>query len=79
MATSVIILFRKFQHRNARRSSGGIVVYCKNELVAVVEIVNISMRPLYGKNWIDISFERKMIYICVGFIYGEKIFRLIMS
>jgi len=35
--------FRKFQHRKARRNSGGIVVYIKEELADGVSIVKKSL------------------------------------
>lgn len=65
--------FRKFQHRNARRSSGGIVVYCKNDIANGVEVVKNHYDTIIWLKLDKIFFKLKRMYICAGFICGEKI------
>jgi exonuclease III len=64
--------FRKFQHRNARRCSGGIAIYIKDHLKNGIEIIRNHYDTII---WIKLNHAffntARDIYICGSYIWGE--------
>lgn len=57
--------YRKFQHRNARRNSGGIVLYCRQELKQGITVVRNHLDTII---WIKLNKDffklERDIYLC---------------
>jgi len=66
------IFFRKFKHRNARRCSGGIVIYVKDHLKNGIEILRNHYDTII---WLKLNHEffnmASDVYICGSYIWGE--------
>ena len=64
--------YRKFKHRNAKRSSGGIVVYYKDSMKNCIEIIQNHVDTLI---WLKLDHNYfqldKDVYICGAYIWGE--------
>ena len=58
--------FRKFQHRNAKRNSGGIVVYCRNEIVPGIEVVKNSFDVIV---WLRLDKSSSSTFLVNGDAY----------
>ena len=72
MALYVIIIIRKFQHRNAKRASGGTVLYYKDHLSKGISIVKNQSDTLI---WVKLdhtffNFESD-IFVCGAYIWGQ--------
>lgn len=65
--------YRKFQHRNAKRQSGGIVLYFKESLKNGIEIVKNHADTII---WIKLNHEffhfDTDVYICGTYLWGEE-------
>ena len=64
--------YRKFRHRRARRNSGGVAVYCKDELKNGIEIVKNVYDTII---WIKLNKTffglQEDIFICGSYIWGD--------
>lgn len=65
--------YRKFQHRNAKRSSGGIVLYYKNSIKDGVSVI---MNHFDTIIWVKLDKEffklDSDMYICGAYLWGEN-------
>ena len=65
-------LYRKFQHRNARRCSGGVILYYREHLKHGIEVVKNNHDTII---WIKLKHAcfnlETDIYICGAYIWGE--------
>ena len=66
-------LYRKFQHRNARRSSGGIAIYFKDHLENGINIVKNHYDSIIWLK-LDHTFFNidEDVYICAAYIWGDN-------
>lgn len=64
--------YRKFQHRNARRASGGMVVYYRESLKDGIEVVKNHHDTII---WLKLKHDffglKEDIYLCGCYIWGE--------
>ena len=66
-------LYRKFQHKNARRSSGGIAIYFKDHLENGIKIVKNHYDSIIWLK-LDHTFFNidEDVYICAAYIWGDN-------
>jgi len=72
--------YRQFQHRNARRCSGGLVLYYKDSLKDGISIVKMQYDTIIWIKLDAVFFKLDTgryiyiyIYVCVEPIYGVKL------
>ena len=65
-------MYRKFQHRNARRCSGGVILYYREHLKHGIEVVKNNYDTII---WIKLKHDlfnlENDIYICGEYIWGQ--------